>query len=176
MKTRDVVMGGVLLALGILLPSLFHMTGINGAIFSPMHIPVLLGGFILGPAVGLLIGILTPILNFLFSGKPIIPFLWVMIIELGLYGLIAGLFYKLLKNVKWGIIISLIGAMILGRLGAGFGAYILANLFKLKLNALIFLKGAFITALPGIIVHVILIPILISAYNANFMNNINHKA
>lgn len=164
-KTRDLVMAGLLLALGILLPSLFHFTGLNGSIFSPMHIPVLLGGFILGPVLGIIIGVLTPILNFLLNGMPGIPILWIMIVELGLYGFVSGVLYeKLNLYVVPGLIIS----MIIGRLGGAFTAYILSNIFNLKVNAMMFLKGATLTAWPAIIIQIILIPTLVSIYKGNF--------
>lgn len=164
---RKIVMGGLLLAIGVILPFLFHTVGLSGTIFSPMHIPVLLGGFILGPVLGLIVGILTPILSMLTNGMPQVPFLWVMIIELGLYGLLGGVFHRLLKGK---VIIPLVISMILGRLGGGLAAYILSNLFNFKLNAVMFLKGAFITALPGIIIHIVLIPILFMAYKSSAKN------
>lgn len=174
--TRQMVMGGMLLALGILLPSTFHFTGLNGMIFSPMHIPVLLGGFILGPALGLVLGVITPALNMLINSMPQPPIVWVMMVELGVYGLAGGLFYGMLKNVKGKIIIALIMAMIVGRLAGGFTAYILSDLFGLSTNAGMFLKAAFVSAWPGIITHLILVPVLFKAYSLSSSNNINYKA
>ena len=175
-STRKIVMGGMLLALGILLPSMFHFTGLNGSIFSPMHIPVLLGGFILGPALGLIVGMLTPLLNMLINGMPPIPMLWMMMVELGVYGLVGGLFYGMLRNVKGRIIISLILAMIIGRLAGGFTAFLLSNLFGLRTNAVAFLTGAFVSAWPGIITHIIIVPVLYKAYSLSSSKNINYNA
>ncbi|MBS4535875.1 ECF transporter S component [Clostridium sp. D2Q-14] len=161
-KTKNIVLSGLLLALGIIIPSIFHFTGINGSIFSPMHITVLLSGFILGPILGLIIGILTPILNFLILGMPPIFILWIMIVELGIYGLASGILYK---KIKLSIYPSLICSMIIGRLGSGIWSFILVNLLGLKVQSpILFLKGATIGAIPAIILQIILIPILVKIY------------
>jgi len=164
-KTKDLVLAGLFLALGIILPMLFHLAGLSGTVFSPMHIPVLLGGFILGPVLGLIVGILTPIASFLVTGMPPHPFLWTMIIELGVYGLLSGVFYR---KLKMNLVIALIGAMIIGRLSGALTAYVLANLFSLKLNAIMFLKGATIVAWPAIVIQLVLIPVVIKVYKQSF--------
>jgi thiamine transporter ThiT len=70
-KTKDLVKAALFLALGIILPYIFHMEGgMGGQMFLPMHIPVLLCGFILGERYGLLVGILTPVLNSVITGMP----------------------------------------------------------------------------------------------------------
>ena len=59
--TRKITYGALIIACAVVLPQLFHLSGIpnSGAVFLPMHIPVLLGGFILGPLFGALIGVLS---------------------------------------------------------------------------------------------------------------------
>src|SRR5699024_8917181 len=96
-KTRDLVTAGALLALGIILPLVIHMSGIDGTIFLPMHIPVLIAGLIIGPSLGFILGILSPILNHFITGMPPVPMLWVMIAELAIYGLVSGYLYKKAK-------------------------------------------------------------------------------
>ena len=39
--------------LAVLFPQLFHLTGIGGTVLLPMHIPVLLAGLLVCPAIGL---------------------------------------------------------------------------------------------------------------------------
>lgn len=54
MKTKKMVYSGFLAAVGVILPVIFHLfTQGAGRIFLPIHIPVLLAGFIVGP-IGLL--------------------------------------------------------------------------------------------------------------------------
>ena len=55
------------LALAVLLPVGFHMLGVAGRIFLPMHIPVLLAGFLVGPYCGLIVGLIAPGLSFLLT-------------------------------------------------------------------------------------------------------------
>ena len=42
--TNEVILSGLLLAMGIILPMIFHMFSLTGPIALPMHIPVLMGG------------------------------------------------------------------------------------------------------------------------------------
>lgn len=50
MKTRKLTFGALCLALSLLLPQAFHLLGMQqaGQLFLPMHIPVLIGGMVLG--------------------------------------------------------------------------------------------------------------------------------
>ena len=57
-KTKDLVWAALFLAIGIVIPYVFHVTSLPGQIFLPMHIPVLLCGVILGKKYGLILGIL----------------------------------------------------------------------------------------------------------------------
>ena len=164
-KTKDLVTASVLLALGIILPTVVHITGINGAVFLPMHIPVLIAGLIIGSPLGLIIGILCPIINHLLTGMPPIPMLWIMLVELPLYGLVSGCLYR---KVKMTLLPSLIISMIFGRLGAAIMALILGKCFGLPLPPIaVYVKGITLTALPGIAIQIILIPTIVKAYEKN---------
>lgn len=97
---KTVLTGSAILA-AILLPQLFHAAGVlsgvgaaTGTAFLPMHIPVLLAGFLGGPLVGIIAGVLSPLISFWISGMPALPMLSFMMIELGVYGLTAGLLTK----------------------------------------------------------------------------------
>ncbi|WP_313756097.1 ECF transporter S component [Tissierella sp.] len=158
-NTRKLVIAGVLLAIGIIVPTIFHTTGIPGNVFLPMHIPVLIGGFLLPPYLALLLGMLTPILNSLITGMPpLFPMAVIMIFELGIYGLVASILYRKLKMPS---VISLIISMISGRIMAGFVVFILAAFFEVKMDPMTFIIGGVITAIPGIIIQLILVPSLI---------------
>jgi ECF transporter S component (folate family) len=163
-KTKDLVTAAILLALAIVLPSIVHFSGVNGAMFSPMHLPVLLAGLLLGPVLGFFVGIISPILNTMISGMPQIPFLWVMVVELGIYGLMTGIFYR---KTGMKLMPSLIISMILGRLGGATMVWILATLVGFKHTPMLFLEGATITALPGIIIQLIFVPLIVKAYERN---------
>jgi len=158
-KIKELMLGGIFIAIGLVLPIFFHQFGLLGPIFLPMHIPVLIAGCVVSPGLALLIGLITPFLSSVFTGMPpFFPIMPIMIIELGAYGLFTSIFYR---KFRINIYLSLIISMIIGRILAGFSVYILVVLFGVKMNALLFVKGAIIKGIPGIIIQLILIPLCI---------------
>ena len=129
-----------------------------------MHIPPLLAGFLLGPISGILVGVLAPALSYLLTGMPptyAVPF---MTLELPMYGLVAGIAYK---RLGLNIYISLIAAMLVGRLMFGLGLLVLGMFIDLPYSAAMFFSigGAIVSGLPGIAVQIVVIPILVAALN-----------
>lgn len=161
---KKIVIAGLLLAIGVIIPYIFHMSGIAGTVFLPMHIPVLLGGFLLPPHLAFILGALTPLLNSLISGMPVFfPMAIIMVIELGFYGLITSLLYRKLRLPS---MLTLIVSMIVGRIMAGAMVFLLAIFFSGDLapgflDPIAFITGGVVTGLPGIIIQLILIPTLI---------------
>ena len=91
--------GGLLVALGILLPQAFHIFGQNaGMIFLPIQIPVLFAGMLLGPYYGGLIGILVPLFSSVLTGMPPVPKVYFMFVELMAYGIVTGWMIKKTKS------------------------------------------------------------------------------
>ncbi len=159
MNTRKTVYGAIILGIAIALPGLFHGTGLPGNIFLPMHLPIFIGGMLLGPLYGLLLGLLAPIINFFIFTMPPIPILYVMVFELMAYGFISGLVYK--KTNK--LFLSLIISMVIGRIVAALVVLALTKILTgFDANPLIWFKGSFVTALPGIILQLFLVPIIVS--------------
>ncbi|WP_300410000.1 ECF transporter S component [Lagierella sp.] len=159
MNTRKTVYGAIILAIAIALPGIFHSTGIPGNIFLPMHLPIFIGGMLLGPLYGMLLGVLAPIINFFIFTMPPIPILYIMVFELMAYGLVSGLIYK--KTNK--LFLSLIISMIIGRIVAAIVVLALTKLLAgFDANPLIWFKGSFVTALPGILLQLFLVPIIVS--------------
>ena len=159
--TKKLVFAALCTAIGVVLPQAFHMIPNAGSIFLPMHIPVLFCGLVCGPVYGAACGGAACLLSHLLTGMPPAAVFPGMICELIVYGLVAGLMSMLLKNRNIGTIyIELIVAMLAGRVVSGI------------LNALIFRAGAysmqawitasFVTALPGIAIQLVLIPVLVS--------------
>lgn len=160
-STRQMVSAAMILAMGVLLPMIFHVFGLAGAIFLPMHIPVLIGGFLLTPVMALFLGVLTPLLSSLITGMPVLfPIAIVMIFELSIYGLV---FSIMTGKYKLNIIMSLFIAMGLGRISAALSVHIMVLLFGIKMNPFIYIKGAIITGIPGIVIQIILVPMIIKA-------------
>lgn len=162
--SRRIVIAGLLLAIGVIIPYIFHMSGISGTIFLPMHIPVLLGGFLLPPHLAFTLGVLTPLLNTLISGMPpMFPMAIIMMFELGFYGLITSLLYRKFRIPS---IISLLISMVVGRIIAGAVVFVMAIVFTESLppaflDPMNFIIGGVATGLPGIIIQLVLIPTLI---------------
>ena len=164
MKNKKIVLSGLFVAFGIILPMVFHTVNLAGPIFLPMHIPVLLAGFLLGPVCGALVGVLTPVLSGLMTGMPpIVPVMPIMAFELCAYGLITGFLFEKTKNTY----VSLIGAMIGGRLFAVVGAYIVSMTIAPQVNPMMFVFGNIAQAIPGMLVQVIFIPILVKVISKN---------
>lgn len=159
--TRDLILAGVLLALGLVIPMIFHGVGIMGTVFLPMHIPVLIGGLLISPVLALILGMITPLLNSTLTGMPpIFPMAVIMMFELGAYGLTASL---ATRKLKLSSIPALILSMIVGRAVAGITVFVLSSYFGVQMNALMFIKGGIITGFPGIVIQLILIPSLMYA-------------
>ena len=150
------------LALSVLLPIGFHVFGMAGRIFLPMHIPVLLAGFLAGPQCGLIVGLLAPGLSHLLTGMPPTYAVPLMSLELPMYGLVAGITYR---RLRLNIYLALIMAMIVGRLMFGVGLFVLGLIIDLPYSAAAFFAGggALWTGLPGIVVQIAVIPIIVAA-------------
>jgi len=161
LSIRNLTRGGLFIASAILLPAVFHMAGLGPA-FLPMHMPVLLAGFFCGPAVGMLVGIVSPILSALLTGMPplIPPVAQMMVFELALYGFLTGILYE---KFRLGAYVSLIGAMIGGRVAYGFLGYLVLPLFGFKQTPLWApLLGAVGQSLPGAVVQIVFVPLVVS--------------
>ena len=116
-STKHLVLAGLLVALGLLMPFLTGQIPSVGRRLLPMHIPVLLSGFVLGGPYGLIIGIVTPLLRgFMFGTPPVFPTAFVMSFELGAYGFLAGVFYRFWSRTPSSILLSLLAAMLGGEL------------------------------------------------------------
>ncbi len=164
--TYKLVATAVLITFGLVLPVAFHLIGAMGSVFLPMHIPVLIAGLFLGTKAGFFTGIFTPIISSFMTGMPpMIPTLPVMMAELGVYGLAGGYLYH---RKKLPLIISLLSAMVLGRMAAVAIVYVLVLSIGIKLQPMIYLTGAVITGLPGIIIQLIFIPLIVKRLHSVF--------
>ena len=155
----------VCLALCLLLPTaLGHITQM-GKVLCPMHIPVLLCGLLCGWPYGLVVGAIAPLLSSALTSMPVFfPTGVTMVFELAVYGAVSGLLHQLLPKKVWSVYLSLIVAMLAGRCCAGVAHLALLCFGALETYTLqIFVTTHFVTALPGIICHIIVIPPIILA-------------
>jgi len=162
--TKQVVLSGLFIAIALLLPFLTAQNPVLGRRLLPMHLPVLLCGFVCGWPYGLIVGLVSPVFrSLLFGMPPMFPTAVAMSFELAAYGCITGLLHRLLPKNNVNIFVSLISAMIGGRIVWGIVSVILYGLSKSTFTWQIFVTGAFIDAIPGIVLQIILIPIIVVA-------------
>lgn len=158
-NTKKMVLSALLLALGMVLPMLTMQIPTIGNMLLPMHIPVLLCGFICGAPYGAMIGFALPIIKSIVFGAPILmPNALAMSFELLCYGFFSGFFYGLLKNRKGQIYVSLILTMFIGRVAWGCATYILYYILGNRLTWEIFFTQAFINSILGIIIQLMIVP------------------
>ena len=159
MRTNKLVLTSLFIACGLLLPIAFHSFGMGGRTFLPMHLPVFMGGMLLGWLPGLIIGSLTPVLSCFLTGMPpLIPSLPMMFVELALFGLVSGyLYHDKRKNIYF----ALLSAMIIGRLGAAFVLMLFSDILGIKLHPLTYVAATFMTGLAGVVFQIVFIPILV---------------
>ena len=161
---RQLILAAMFLTLALALPFLTGQIPQVGSALCPMHIPVLLCGFFCGPWYALAVGLVAPLLRFALVGMPPpMPTGIAMCFELATYGFVSGLLYKLLPGKKVFTYVTLIAAMLAGRIMWGIARVILAGLAQSEFAWTAFLSGAFVNAVPGIILHILLIPVLVIA-------------
>lgn len=158
----DMVLSALFLAMAFVLPFFTGQIPQIGAMLCPMHIPVLLCGFICGWPWGLCVGLIAPLLRSVTLGMPpLYPTAACMAFELATYGAIAGLLYKMLPKKKGFIYVSLLAAMLTGRLVWGFAMFVCLGISGGSFGFSAFLAGAFTNAIPGIIVQIVLVPVVV---------------
>ena len=154
----------VCLALAMLLPFLTGQIPQIGSMLSPMHIPVFLCGFLCGWPFGMIVGFIAPLLRFaMFGMPPLFPTGVAMAFELAAYGFLSGILYKALPKKIPYIYVTLIASMLGGRLIWGGVRFLLSGLEGTEFPFSAFLAGAFVNAVPAIILHIVLIPLLVIA-------------
>lgn len=163
-KTSYLIMALICLAISVVLPMLTDQIPRFGQGLRPMHIPVLIAGFACGPVIGFVVGLAAPMLNLLIHGAPaLMQAGFAMSLELATYGLIAGLLYSQLPRKTGNIYVSLITAMIVGRIVWGASMIALSSRDGLRFTYQMFMTYAFIDAMPAILFHIVLIPAVVIA-------------
>lgn len=163
--TQNFVLAAMFMALGLVLPFLTGQIQQIGNMLLPMHLPVLVCGLICGWQYGAVVGFVLPLLRFaLFGMPPIYPMGVSMAFELAAYGFLVGWLYS---HSRWQCIISLyrclLAAMVGGRLVWGAVRVLLSGVAGQAFTWEMFLSGALLTAIPGIVLQLTLIPALMLA-------------
>lgn len=176
-RIRNLSLSAMFLALGLILPFLTGQMQHIGNMLLPMHLPVLLCGLLCGWQYGMTVGAVLPLLRFaLFGMPPIFPIGVSMAFELAAYGLIAGVLYAGAKKQGFAALYrALIAAMVGGRVVWGIVRVLLTGVAGEAFTWKMFLSGAFLTAIPGIILQLVLIPVILAALDHTGMVRFEEK-
>lgn len=168
-QLRKIIFTSLCIALGFIFVQICKVIPIANAnaIFLPMHIPVLICGLVCGARYGMIAGVSLPLITFLLTGMPILfPIGLSMMFELATYGVMIALMYKL-TNEK--LYISLIIALIAGRIIYGIVASIFFSFTTIPFGMSIFVTSTIVTAFPGIVMQFILIPLFWKTIKTNVL-------
>lgn len=166
-QTKKMTIGAMLIAISVLLPMFCHYLPIAqaGTVLLPMHLPTFIGGMILGPTYGMILGVLSPIVSCLVTGMPSSSFVLFMVAELAMYGLVSGLMYQYLNlyTHKYGMYISLISAMLLGRLAYALMLFTASLILQVELGGFTSVMASLLMGMPGIVIQLILVPLVVKS-------------
>lgn len=168
---RLLVISSMLLAAALLLP---FITGQNqglGTRLCLMHLPVLLCGILCGPHFGFAVGLIAAPLRFLIFGMPFMPMCLFMAVEMAVYGALAGIFIRIFPKKLPFTLLTLIIAMIGGRLAYGVIWWAVGTVGGKAFTLPAFLTTSFVKALLGIALQLVLIPILVTALDRAGVRN-----
>ena len=158
----NLVLSAMFLALAFVMPFLTGQVPQIGSMLCPMHIPVILCGFVCGAPWGLIVGFAAPLLRSLTLGMPpLFPVAVAMAFELAAYGLLSGILYRVFPKKKGYIYLSLIISMIIGRFVWGAVQFACMGFDASKFGFAAFWAGAVANAIPGIILQIVLIPVVV---------------
>lgn len=151
----------LLVAMAVALPQIAHLIGgaQAGSLWMPMYMPALLAGLLLGWQWGLGVGILSPVVSFGFttlalgSAMPTASRLPYMILEIGAYGLISGLFTKRVQKTP---VLSF--PVVLAAQASGRAIYVVYNLIAGRSFGELF--ASMQSSMVGLYAQAILVPVI----------------
>ena len=163
-NVKKMVLAALFLAMALVLPFLTGQIPEVGSMLCPMHIPALLCGFFCGWPWGLMVGFVAPVLRSVtFGMPPMFPVAICMAFELATYGAVSGALYQKLPRKKSSVYVALLVAMVAGRIVWGAAQFVCMGLNPSAFGLSTFWAGAVTSAIPGIIVQIVLIPLLVMA-------------
>ena len=171
-KVQNLVFSALLLTVGLVLPFFTGQIPQIGSMLLPMHLPVFICGMICGPFWGLITGALLPLLRSMVFGMPVLmPAAAAMAFELAAYGLVSGLLRRRLPKTLPMLFVSLISAMIIGRLIWGVVSIPIYGIAGKTFGWQLFVANGFMNAVPGMILQLIAVPAVVSALEKSNLAN-----
>lgn len=164
---KNLTLSAMFIAVGIVLPFFTGQIPRFGNMLLPMHLPVFLCGLICGWQYGAVVGFVLPLLRSSLFGAPILfPSALFMAFELMTYGFVSGFLYN---RSKWQCIValyrSIVAAMLAGRVVWGIVQIIFLGISGNAFTWKAFMAGAFLNAIPGIALQLVMIPTIMVALN-----------
>ena len=163
-STKKLVTSSLLLAVALLLPFVTGQIPEIGNMLLPMHLPILLAGFVVGGPSAMAIGAIAPLLRSVLWGMPVLfPKAISMAFELAAYGLVSGIVYSKSKKDGKSVFIALITAMTAGRIVWGIVSMVLFGVMGKGFTMTLFMTEAVVNAVPGIAIQLVVIAVIVSA-------------
>ena len=159
-ELRRLVYSALFLALAFLLPFVTANNRALSTLISPMHIPAFLCGLVCGPGWGAAVGFCAPLIRSVALGMPPVTMAVCMAFELAVYGFLSGLMRRVLpKKLPW-LYVSIVIAMIAGRL-----VYCLVamKIMEIEQAFLAYFASQFVSTWLGILIHLALVPPIVLA-------------
>lgn len=161
--SKNLILSALFLALAYILPNFTGNIPQIGSMLLPMHLPVLLAGYVCGGPWGALVGAVAPLMRSVLTGMPPMFIAISMAFEMATYGLLTGVLYKRLPKTLWGIYTSLVVSMVAGRVVWGIAQVVISMARATSFTFSAFIAGSITGAIPGIILQLVLIPILVAS-------------
>ncbi len=167
MKTKTLTLSSLFLALALVLPFLTMQVPLLGQMLTPIHFPVIIAAYFLGPLYAGIVGFIAPLLRMIIFGMPGYPMSLIMAFELATYAVVTGLSYKFLINRNLNKVISIYISLFVG---AVIGRVVYTFVLLLFLDSVTFIP-VFLTSItgsfPGIILQFLLIPVIVLRFKEN---------
>ena len=164
------IYSAMFLSLALLLPFLTGQIPSVGTALLPMHLPVILCGFICGPYWGMAVGATAPILRSIIFERPVLmPDAVAMAFELAMYAFIAGLLYRKLDKKLFYTYVTLLASMISGRIVWAMVMFVLILMGSAQGEigfALVWTRTV-LQSIPGIILQIVAIPAIVNVLKKN---------
>ena len=170
-KNLNMILSALFLAFAFVFPFLTGHIPKIGSMLCPMHLPVLLCGFLCGWRWGAVVGFTAPLFRSLTLGAPLLfPMAICMALELATYGAVVGILFRVLPRKAPYVYVSLLLAMLSGRFVFGAAMFICLGIQGRQYTFAAFFSGVFASAVPGIILQIVLIPLLVILLDKKLLN------
>ena len=161
-RAREFSLAGLLGALGLMLPVGFHALGWGGKVFLPMHLPIVVAGFLVSPATAISLGVAVPFLSSVLTGMPPLapPIAPLMALELAAKAGTASLLYRSLRAP---MCLALPRAIVADWAVLALAVSLAAGFFAIKTGAFHYVLVATVVSVPGTMLQLVTVPLAVLA-------------